>query len=694
MNKVKAMAALAMSIATFGTSSVMAHAMPMYYPEETQIETRGNSYNWGRHAIRWAYADGVTVGKTDGKFDPDQPITRAEAVTMLTKIKEIDASKYSGDSKVFNDVNGAWYTSYVNAAYENGFVVGKGKGVFAPNDTLTRAEAATMIVNACGYKQAQESKNTFTDISNAWYTDYIKAAYDNKIVSGKSEKTFDPNGNVTRAEYVMMLYNSVMGVNEKGIYCAVMINTGSDSFQITNNGEVLLSYNEDDDEVKGATKVTDGDDWKMAYFTPTDSFEIEFADGKFGFMRIYAYGKEYSIFTTFTKKVVFNKDGSVVCYPIDDAEMYPDMEIHTTNNMKLEVANGEACIVGQKFENGFEMVDQDNIMDSYNVRHKNSEFIKFTPVKENSTIELGIDFAKGGEYITGIYNEEVYFYLCDDGSKRLQIKNKMYNLDLKADNENSIFSMYGCDYDQDGQKDYLISVLASDDSDGLYVLNVKDDKNVEAVKISDGMVNGADPSDHPVYLYSLKGKTDEVIFCYKSEDAIPVSIAGTDLMEVNLQSKELYKELDMEDNDKLILHCSDYDGDGQEEYAIEKAELFPIEAESWDVDKKATLYMIDQFDGAYKAVQCPKLNIDDLPITKAAIEAREGFAGFVDHTREFYYENGSIACAIDFYQDIIEEGYTLQEMVHYEDIVEYHADGTFSFDDSGMCPTSVGCNGR
>ena len=232
MNKVKVMAALAMSIATFGTSSVMANAMPMYYPEEMELETRGNSYNWGRHAIRWAYADGVTVGKTGGKFEPEQSITRAEAVTMLTRIKDIDASKYSGDSKVFNDVNGAWYTSYVNAAYENGFVVGKGKGVFAPNDTLTRAEAATMLVNACGYKQTGENKISFTDISDSWYTDYIKAAYDNKIVSGKSEKTFDPNGNVTRAEYVMMLYNSVMGVNEKGSYCAVMFGTENDSFKI------------------------------------------------------------------------------------------------------------------------------------------------------------------------------------------------------------------------------------------------------------------------------------------------------------------------------------------------------------------------------------------------------------------------------------------------------------------------------
>ena len=688
MNKVKAMAALAMSIATFGTSSVMAHALPMYYPEETQLETRGNSYNWGRHAIRWAYADGVTVGKTGGKFEPDQSITRAEAVTMLTKIKEIDASKYSGDSKVFNDVNGEWFTSYVNAAYENGFVVGKGKGVFAPNDTLTRAEAATMIVNACGYKAANESKISFTDISDAWYTNYIKAAYDNKIVSGKSEKTFDPNGNVTRAEFVMMLYNSVMGVNEKGSYCAVMFGTDNDSFKIVSNETELLSFNENEKhEVKGATKVTSGDDWNMAYFTPTDSFEVEFTNGEYGFFRFYAYGQEYTIKVRYIKKIVFNNDGSVVCYSDDVSKLFHDMQILTSNNMKLEVANGETCIVGQKFENGFEQFARDEIADTYDVTHENSEFIKFTPMKENSTIELGVEFSNTGDMIAGLYDEDVYLYGLDDTTK-LQIKDKVYDIDLKVDPQLCEIKMYGCDYDRDGQQDHLLEIW-DENGEGLYSINVKDDQNAELVRIDDEEVDT--PFILGANVYPLKGKKDEVIFCHYSLRAFPVSLEGSDLLVVDPKTKEVYNRLGW-DGTYGGMYCADYDGDGQEEFAIDKREAIPGDSGTWEGDFNSTLYMIDQFDGVYKVVKCPKLNLDDLPNTKAAIEAHQGFAGFVDHTREFFLADGkaTIAACIDFYVDYTEGDQTKQEMVHYEDTVEYHADGTFSFDDSGKCNTSVG----
>ena len=132
----------------FLNTMICANAEPFRYQEEWNNRT--NSWNWGRSAIHWAFAEGITVGKDGGRFDPDNSITRAEAATMLVKLKEIDITKYHKDNETFVDVNGAWYTPYINAAYDNKIVSGKGDGLFDPNGSLTRAEAATMIVKAMG----------------------------------------------------------------------------------------------------------------------------------------------------------------------------------------------------------------------------------------------------------------------------------------------------------------------------------------------------------------------------------------------------------------------------------------------------------------------------------------------------------------------------------------------------------------
>ena len=132
MKRFRVLAALLMAAAAIGGSKVDAQAAPYYYQEEID-ETSLATQRWARSAIHWAYADGLTVGggtEAFSSFMPDNTITRAEAVTMMTKLKEIEIDDYRKDSAVFTDVNGAWYTPYVNGAYENGIVAGKGEGIF------------------------------------------------------------------------------------------------------------------------------------------------------------------------------------------------------------------------------------------------------------------------------------------------------------------------------------------------------------------------------------------------------------------------------------------------------------------------------------------------------------------------------------------------------------------------------------
>ena len=102
-----------------------------------------------------------------------------------------------------------WYHDGVHWALENGVMKGMGYGVFAPNGTTTRAQVATMIYRLAG-GPAATGENKFADVeADTWYTDAIRWAAANRIVTGYEQdgKTvFDPNGAVTREQIAAMLY--------------------------------------------------------------------------------------------------------------------------------------------------------------------------------------------------------------------------------------------------------------------------------------------------------------------------------------------------------------------------------------------------------------------------------------------------------------------------------------------------------
>lgn len=98
-------------------------------------------------AVAWAVDNGIVNGKTDTTFAPDAKITRAEAVTMIYRLQANGAS-YSS-RQTFTDVNtSAYYADAVGYASYAGITNGKTNSTFAPNDNVTRGEAATFIYRA------------------------------------------------------------------------------------------------------------------------------------------------------------------------------------------------------------------------------------------------------------------------------------------------------------------------------------------------------------------------------------------------------------------------------------------------------------------------------------------------------------------------------------------------------------------
>ena len=107
-------------------------------------------------AISRLNALGIITGREDGKFYPDDTITRAEfAAVVIRSLGYGDAAAAAQGQTKYTDVTaGFWATGYINLATSLGIIKGRPDGTFAPNDKVLYEEAVTMVVRSLGYEPA------------------------------------------------------------------------------------------------------------------------------------------------------------------------------------------------------------------------------------------------------------------------------------------------------------------------------------------------------------------------------------------------------------------------------------------------------------------------------------------------------------------------------------------------------------
>jgi len=127
---------------------------------------------WYNNAISTMANAGFLQGYSDGTFRPGAAITRAEFATVVSRFMNLE---YTGPNR-FNDIAGHWASSAINSIAYTGWIRGYGDGTFRPNNTITRAEAATVINRI--FLRSPETANdllpnmrTWPDNTNpnAWY---------------------------------------------------------------------------------------------------------------------------------------------------------------------------------------------------------------------------------------------------------------------------------------------------------------------------------------------------------------------------------------------------------------------------------------------------------------------------------------------------------------------------------------------
>ena len=106
----------------------------------------------------------------------------------------------------FRDIRKHWGENYIKILECLKIVSGREEGLFVPDGALNRAEMTKIAVEALNIPMTTVTQKPFTDVSvNAWHAPYIKAAYDAGIIQGYDDGLFRPGQDVTRAEALKIL---------------------------------------------------------------------------------------------------------------------------------------------------------------------------------------------------------------------------------------------------------------------------------------------------------------------------------------------------------------------------------------------------------------------------------------------------------------------------------------------------------
>ena len=190
--------------------------------------------HWAEAAIeRWEDVE-IVNGRSDGRFHPDDRMTRAEVATVMSKLFDYAESAETQFSDVASD---AWYAGAIGKCAAAGVLTGDGDGM-RPEDSVTRQEAIVMLGRAFGMADAASGAEKFSDAADiaAWALPQANAMAAAGYVQG-DEGRFMPGRDITRAEIMTILDNMVSDyINASGTYTV----TGGDFVIVTAGGVTIV----------------------------------------------------------------------------------------------------------------------------------------------------------------------------------------------------------------------------------------------------------------------------------------------------------------------------------------------------------------------------------------------------------------------------------------------------------------------
>lgn len=139
-------------------------------------------------------------------------VAKAEESTENTDVSE--KLPIVNESVSFDDVDELHGKKEIEELAKYGVINGKSENIFAPEDSMTRAEFAAIVVRGLGYN-AEDAENSITgrfdDVQRSdWFAGYVGLAEQCGIINGISETEFSPNGIITREQAAVMVSRAMM----------------------------------------------------------------------------------------------------------------------------------------------------------------------------------------------------------------------------------------------------------------------------------------------------------------------------------------------------------------------------------------------------------------------------------------------------------------------------------------------------
>jgi len=174
----------------------------------------------GDIAGHWAQTDilrlasyGAVGGYADGTFRPETAVTRAQFAKFI--VATLGITPGAALPAGFRDASDVqdWAVPYLAACLRDGIMTGA-NGLLRPNATITRVEAAAMVVRALGLAVGSGRTGgvlTFSDAAAvpAWATAFVAEAVQHGLIAGLPGNVFDPTGTLTRAQAATVLSHAV-----------------------------------------------------------------------------------------------------------------------------------------------------------------------------------------------------------------------------------------------------------------------------------------------------------------------------------------------------------------------------------------------------------------------------------------------------------------------------------------------------
>lgn len=192
-----------------GTVTFEAEQPGLYAILEYHKQFKDMKDSWAERYVHMLAAKHLIQGMDNENYGPALQVSRGDFITLIMRAAGINSSR---NTEVYADVPAnAYYAAAVAQATELGIVQGNGN-LFRPKDSISREEAAVMLMKAQQVlfmdKQESTVNTVFSDQSqvSAWAQDAVEHVNALGLMTGKANLRFDPKGKVTRAEMAKIVY--------------------------------------------------------------------------------------------------------------------------------------------------------------------------------------------------------------------------------------------------------------------------------------------------------------------------------------------------------------------------------------------------------------------------------------------------------------------------------------------------------